>query len=192
MMTAEKDMTSRVEDKAQSDYDKLQEIGKSAYASIDEMVDALMCDYKRLEELTDERQALVDDLETAEDQDKAEAAKALASWDEVDGDELTALKALAGDCKDEDEARERIQEDALCIEVRSGWTPLGDTLTADEFMILLSTGGPATRIVGELDEYGEPRRAWLEAQDWFQPWTRYSNADQDVLLAYAQCFYFGE
>lgn len=192
MMTAEKDITDRIEAKAQSDFDKLQEIGRNAYASIESMIDALLCDYDRLEELTDEREALVDDLETAEDQDKAEAAKALASWDEVDGEELTALKALAGDCKSEDEARERIQKDDLSIEVRSGWTPLGDTLTADEFMILLSTGGPATRIVGELDENGEPYRAWLEAQDWFQPWTRYFNAEQDVLLAYAQCFYFGE
>lgn len=192
MMTAEKDITDRIEAKAQSDFDKLQEIGRNAYASIESMIDALLCDYDRLEELTDEREALVDDLETAEDQDKAEAAKALASWDEVDGEELTALKALAGDCKSEDEARERIQEDALSTEVRSGWTSLGDTLTADEFMILLSTGGPATRIVGELDENGEPYRAWLEAQDWFQPWTRYFNAEQDVLLAYAQCFYFGE
>lgn len=182
MMTAEK----------KTDAENLQEIGRNAYASIEAMVDALHCDYDRLEELTDEREALVDDVETAEGDDKAEAETALASWDEVDGEELTALKALAGDCNSEDEARERIQEDALSIEVRSGWTPLGDTLTADEFMILLSTGGPATRIVGEIDEYGEPRRAWLEVQDWFQPWTRYFNAEQDVLLAYAQCFYFGE
>lgn len=192
MMTADKQMNDRIEADAQSNYNKLQEIGRSAYASIDGMVDALTCDYSRLEELTDELEALQADIETAEDEDKVEAIRALASWQEIDGDELTALKALAGDCKSEDEARERIQEDTLAIEVRSGWTPLGDTLTADEFMILLSTGGPATRIMGELDEYGEPRRAWLEVQDWFQPWTQFIGADQDVLLAYARCFYFGE
>lgn len=182
MMTAEK----------KTDAEKLQEIGRNAYASIEAMVDALMCDYDRLEKLRDERDALVADVESSEGVELLDARRALASWEEVDGDELTALKALAGDCESEEQARERIQEDALSVEVRSGWTPLGDTLTADEFNILLTTGGPAVRIMGELDEYGEPRRAWLEVQDWFQPWMQYFPADQEVLLAYARCFYFGE
>jgi hypothetical protein len=73
----------------------------------------------------------------------------------------------------------------------------------EEFNILLSTGGPAVRIMGEL-RYGEPYRAWLEVQDWFTPWTQYygtNNPDdphswanqpsQDVLLTYARQFYFG-
>ena len=65
-------------------------------------------------------------------------------------------------------------------------------MEAAEFCILLTTGGPAVRIRGELDEYNEPRRAWLEVQDWFLPWTEYVCADSDVLLNYARCFYFGE
>jgi hypothetical protein len=91
-----------------------------------------------------------------------------------------------------EEAQTRIQEDALLIEVRSGWCALGDTLEAGEFSILIATGGPAVWIRGELDDNREPSRAWLEVQDWGTPWTRYYDALQEVLLAYARCFCFGE
>lgn len=93
---------------------------------------------------------------------------------------------------DEDEASQRIQEDALSVEVRSGWTSLGEELKAEEFMILLTTGGPALRIVGELNEHNEPERAWLEYQDWGTPWTRYFETEQDTLLTYSRQFCFGE
>lgn len=114
----------------------------------------------------------------------------LASWE--DFEEYRGLVEAAGDCESEDEARQRIEEDALSVKVRSGWTTPGETLEAEEFCILLSTGGPASRIRGELNEHKEPRRAWLEVQDWGTPWTQFFGADQDVLLAYASCFYFGE
>lgn len=99
---------------------------------------------------------------------------------------------------DEDEARERIQEDALSVEVRSGWATVGETLEPSEFCILLCTGGPAVRIVGELNEHKEPDRARIEHQDWFKPWTTLSPSDyppgfdNDVLLTYCRQFYFGE
>jgi hypothetical protein len=103
---------------------------------------------------------------------------------------------------DADEARERIQEDALSVQVRSGWYDPGTMdVKPEEFEILLCTGGPAVRIIGSLSEHGEPEDARLECQDWFQPWTDYmpSGIDgaiargwRDVLLAYARCFYFGE
>lgn len=100
----------------------------------------------------------------------------------------------AGFSFDEDEARQTIQEDALSVEVRSGWQSAGETLTPSEFAILLCTGGPAVRIRGELNEYNEPDRAWLEYQDWGTPWTQYFGNDvndiQDTLLAYAREFYF--
>ena len=57
--------------------------------------------------------------------------------------------------------------------------------------ILLGTGGPATRIVCELDD-GEPTRARLQAQDWGTPWTDYIGGDSETLLTYCRCFYFGE
>jgi hypothetical protein len=91
-----------------------------------------------------------------------------------------------------DDAEQRIHEDALSVEVRSGWASPGDTLTAGEFRILITTGGPAVRICGELNEYCEPIRAWLEIQDWGTPWTQYPDASQETLLTYARCFYYGE
>ena len=82
---------------------------------------------------------------------------------------LAAFEAAAGDCADEEEARQRIQEDPFSVEVRSDWTTPGEPLEPSEFTILLCTGGPAVRIVGELN-LGEPCRAWLEYQDWGTPW----------------------
>jgi hypothetical protein len=98
---------------------------------------------------------------------------------------------------DEDEAREAIEQDPLSVEVRSGWyTPGGDS-DPEEFRILLTTGGPAVQIRGELDQYKQPTRAYLQCQDWFTPWTDVfgegeRRVDSDVLLEYAQTFYFGE
>lgn len=166
--------------------DKLQETGRCAYVAITEMVDALNCDYDRLTELANERQELLDDLENGSGD-----AAALNAWDDANLDELQALAAAAGDCEDRDAAEQRIHEDALSVEVRSGWTSIGDKLEPEEFSILLTTGGPAVRIRGELDD-GEPCRAWLEVQDWGTPWTQYYGASQSVLLDYARCFYFGE
>ena len=92
---------------------------------------------------------------------------------------------------DEEKAREAIEEDALSVDVRSSWQSPGESLEPAEFQLLLCTGGPAARIVGELDETAEPRRAWMEYQDWGTPWTQYFGASQDTLLAYAGQFCFG-
>jgi len=171
--------------------DRLKETGRSAYASISQMVAALEVDYDRLMELREERQALLDMIADAESHEKADARAELAQWDEENKDELDELSADAGECVSLEEAQTRIQEDALLIEVRSGWCALGDTLEAGEFSILLTTGGPTVWIRGELDDNREPSRAWLEVQDWGTPWTRYYDASQEVLLAYARCFCFG-
>lgn len=165
----------------------LNDIGKGAYAALAEMVAALECDYDRLEGLRDESKDLTDAVE-ANDDDAAVAARA---WLDENGEELKELEDTAGDCKDREDAETRIQDDALSVEVRSDWQGVGETLEPTEFTILLTTGGPAVRIMGELDR-NEPSRAWLEVQDWGTPWTRYFDADQDVLLAYSRCFYFGE
>lgn len=175
--------------------ERLQDTGRAAYAAIDEMVAALNCDYDRLAELRDEREALLTMIDDANDDEKDDARAELAQWDEENGDELESLKSEAGDCEDRDEAEERIREDALSVEVRSGWYSAGESDQSDrapaEFNILLTTGGPAVRIRGELSG-GEPYRAWLEVQDWFQPWTQYQDASQSVLLDYARCFYYGD
>jgi hypothetical protein len=165
----------------------LQEIGRNAYESIADMVAALECDYDRLAELREERGHAVGAL-------VGKADNPTQTWAEANPDdatELAELEAAAGGCESREDAEQRIQEDPLSIEVRSGWTTQGFPLEVAEFNILLATGGPAVRIVGELDR-GEPSRAWLEVQDWFTPWTQYVGASQDVLLTYARCFYFGE
>jgi hypothetical protein len=61
----------------------------------------------------------------------------------------------------------------------------------------MSTGGPALRIYGKLNRYGEPEDAELQVQDWFLPRSKwapepYDEKYRDTLLAYASCFYFGE
>jgi hypothetical protein len=42
-------------------------------------------------------------------------------------------------------------------------------------------------------ECDEPITAFIECQDWFQPWARAHIPDsEEILLAYARCFWFGE
>ena len=98
------------------------------------------------------------------------------------------------DWHDEDSARERIEEDALSVEVRSDWHTPGEDAEASEYCILITTGGPAARIVGDLGAYNQPSSARFEYQDWFKPWTEVQtdSADDAVMLTYAQQFYFGE
>jgi hypothetical protein len=165
---------------------------KAQAASIAAMVDALTCDYERLQELRDERATLASAAEDPESEDEtAQAIAALAQWDEDNATELNELEHAAGDCKDEDEARERIQGDPLSVEVRSAWDIVGGDTSAAEFRILLCTGGPAVQIRGELDN-GTPCRAWLEYQDWGTPWAQFFDIEQSTLLIYCQEFYFGE
>ena len=175
-----------------ADYTKLQEIGKSAYESIADMVAALECDYDRLGELKQQRK----DVEAEGNPETEFEHSDLQVWDDENGEELTALCEAAGECESREDAERRIQEDALLVEMRGDWytydTEPADAAKPVEFVILLGTGGPATRIIGELDEHGEPTRAWIEAQDWGTPWTDYHGGDSETLLTYCRCFYFGE
>lgn len=154
--------------------DWVAKIGKPAYDSICDMVAALECDYERLEELKAERDA--DPQWATENPDEAE--------------ELAELEAAAGDCTDREDAERRIHEDPLSLRIFGERTD--GKWEADRFELLLATGGPAVRIMGELDSHGEPDRAWLEVQDWFKPWSQFFGADQDKLLTYCRCFYFAE
>jgi hypothetical protein len=108
---------------------------------------------------------------------------------------VTALQKANDDDDDDalEKARQAINEDPLSIEVRAGWLSLGESEpdnTPVEYRILLGTGGPAVRIVGELDIHGEARTATLQVQDWGTPWTDY-HCDESTLLAYVQVFTFG-
>lgn len=93
-----------------------------------------------------------------------------------------------------DDALQAIYEDPLSVLVRDGWRNPGDPADSpEEYEILLSTGGPATRIQGELSR-GEPTSAHLEVQDWFTPWQEWRGEgwSEETLLTYARSFYFGE
>lgn len=183
--------------------------GQAQLDSIKEMVAAFECDYDRLKELKEEKQELVDaneeattDYDTEEDpkvqkQLKANLLKteeALMDWVAENEEELKELTGEAGDCEDQDAARQRIEEDALSVEVRSGWCSPGEEMSPDEYKILLCTGGPAVEIIGELDQYKQPCTARLMCQDWFTSWEELvtTGDDQDALLTYAQVFYFGD
>lgn len=167
------------ESRRDAEIDGLQSIGKSAHAAIAEMVAALDVDYDRLEELdtTQNNEDINNLIETSE------------------ATELVELREAAGECTSREDAEERIREDALSVMVRGGWQSIGemDRLAGPvEFEILLSTGGPATRLVGDIGEHGEPENVRLEAQDWGTPWTEYREADAETLRAYAAVFYFGD
>lgn len=182
---------------AEAEKNWVEEIGKPSYESIAEMVACLEADRDRLEELREER----DGWEPEECDEGSGKLRPCATWAEQnpeDAEELAALEkavTLDGEELDEDKARERIQEDALSCLVRSGWYSPGDSdadKAPSDFELLLTTGGPAVRIRGELGANMEPSRAWLEVQDWGKPWTQYFQASQETLLTYARCFYFGE
>lgn len=179
-----------------TDTDWAEKIGKPAASALREMVAALECDYERLDELREERDEYeIDDIDANLAPDGPGYANDLEAWvgeNPEDAEELKELEEEAGDCKGRDDAEQRIHEDPLSVEVRSDWVTPGSAMEAGEFMILLATGGPAVRIMGELDEHGEPYRAWLEVQDWFKSWTEYFEPGLgDVLLTYSRCFTFG-
>jgi len=89
--------------------------------------------WDRLEELRDERDSCADTAYPMDCDDLAE---------------LERLEALLGEYESADDAREKAQESALSVEVRSGWNAPGSEMEAEEFVVLLSTGGPALRIRG--------------------------------------------
>ena len=97
------------------------------------------------------------------------------------------------DYDSQDELRESVLNSALSVEFRSGWySSPEDETKAEEFKILLSTGGPALRVIGELDDYG-PVNPKLQFQDWGTPWIDFEITEnqQDALNWFCNCFYFG-
>lgn len=93
----------------------------------------------------------------------------------------------------EEETTAKILDSALSVEVSSGWVEPDVELEPTKYRILLCTGGPAVRIVGEFNHYREPVTAKLEYQDWSTPWTEYptNRKEDEALLQYAQEFYYG-
>lgn len=93
-----------------------------------------------------------------------------------------------------EQLEERARELPLSVLVRTDWMgPDARRPEWAEFELLLSTGGPALRLVGQLYAYqpdGWPR---LEVQDWGTPWTLYGGpVDRDALVWFAGLFWYGE
>ena len=65
---------------------------------------------------------------------------------------------------------------------------------SEGYEVLLCTGGPAVRIVGDLNKWNEPASVELQAQGWFIPWEAVptTSEEDEAMLTYVQTFYFGE
>lgn len=116
-------------------------------------------------ELTDEARELLSEIADAR------------TFDELGRDDAEAVTEYA-------------RELALSVCVRSGWVLVGEPLEPEEFELLLSTGGPACRIVGDLRDE-EPCRAEIQWQDWGTRWTPLAGQRSDALDWFAGLFYFG-
>jgi len=111
-------------------------------------------------------------------------------------DSILSLTKALRDARDEDcevaidRRLSAILEDALGVLVRSDWVaPGAEDFPVAEFSVLLSTGGPACRLIGTLDR-GEPASVTMEWQDWGTPWTpvRLTREEQEACLEYAGQF----
>ena len=104
---------------------------------------------------------------------------AAAWWQEIK--EMVAALDAENE-HDREQARERISESVLSVEVRDGWRAPGAEIVgnpAEEYAILLTTGGPALRLYGHLDRY---RTDWQP-----DPW---DETYRETLRTFAIQFYF--
>ena len=164
------------------DNDRAKDQARAQYEYIAALMAAQQLDWDRLEELRD----LFAEHEELEDGGINPEPFSADYPDEAD--ELDELEEIAGEWADVEDVQRELDEHPLCIEYRSGWNTSAEDLQAEEFCILLCTGGPAVRIVGEIGEHGQPCRAWIEYQDWGTAWTQYFGADQETLVDYATAF----
>jgi hypothetical protein len=136
----------------------------------------------RAEEIAAAFEAYTFCAEEGEGRHLSPEAKACLKFHEYDGtNHAYVADAIEQSC----------QESPLAVDVRSGWGRPGE-LEPEEFQILLSTGGPALRIVGDLAN-GEPDRSRIEHQDWGTPWTEWRrDVDGEALAWFASLFWFGE
>jgi hypothetical protein len=91
---------------------------------------------------------------------------------------------------DMDATVEEVYESPLSVEVRSDWATPGKDLVPMNYRLLMTTGGPAVKITGSLNEEGMPATAELEYQDWGTPWTTYplNSEELQAILEFAQYF----
>ena len=118
-----------------------------------------------------------------------------------DYERLSYLESLnPTSCEEEEEIeqmKESILNSALSVEFRSGWYSSPESiadLKPEEFKILLTWGGPALRVIGDLNQYKEPENIKMQYQDWGTCWTdlKITEEQQEALNWFCSCFYFGE
>lgn len=101
------------------------------------------------------------------DEQQALERKAQDFYDAIFDDELRALLDQAGD--GDDDACETVGALAYGIQRQV------------RYYVTLAGGGPAARLVVEVDEFGEIESAWFEYQDWFVPWTAAPRQDRELV-----------
>ena len=120
--------------------------------------------------------------EGGEGRDLTREAKAVLREHGHDGDNLGEVAEAI---------EQQMRESPLSINVRSNWQNPSEELTPGEFQILLSWGGPALRVMGELDDNAEPCRYWMEQQDWGTPWTLWLTPEAYALTWFVGLFWYG-
>lgn len=115
---------------------------------------------------------------------------AQASYDRW-AEDLPALLSTAhgesGANDDEmDMAREDLEQSVLDVSRLSRHFRLEE----DTWEILISTGGPASRVLVTTDYDGEVAHAEYQYQGWFTPWTAADNQDSDLVESFARVFCF--
>ena len=92
--------------------------------------------------------------------------------------------------------RDKCQEAAAGgTSVRSGWTANANNLEAEHFRIDLAGGGPAVRIIGDLDRFKQPCNPVLQYQDWGTPWTEFrlmNDIERNAAQWFCSNFYWGD
>lgn len=106
-----------------------------------------------------------------------------------DGNDLnTEARALLRECgwpdadadAVADAIEDRMREAPLSVEVRSEWQSAGESLVPAEFRVVLSTGGPACQLIGEVSTYnGAGINARIQYQDWFTLWSTLDGVSTD-------------
>jgi len=160
----------------------LQDEGRAQAQSIEALLDALTAPFTQentdADEIAEALEACGESATTQ--QERVELALTYLN-------ENTSKNSRAWNDRVED-AEEAIREDPLSLNVRSCWHELGSEVVDMEYMIELSTGGPAARIIGDLDDHSMPCTARLQVQCWGTPWTDVGELSRARALEYASQF----